>query len=78
MNNNILNESLLEENEDLVDIRTVKIDTKLPKKKKIESYIHQIKNPYKFKYGNMIIQIYFTETEITLDDRLKQYIRMVE
>lgn len=78
MDNDVLDDSSLEEKEDLIDIRTVRIDTNLPKEKRIESYIQQIKNPYKFKYGNMIIQTYFTETEITLNDRLKQYIRMTE
>ena len=32
--------------EDLVDINTVKINTDLPVKERVEDYIRQIKNPY--------------------------------
>lgn len=70
--------SSLEENKDLIDIRTVNIDTELPKEKRIENYIQQIKNPYQFRCGKMVVQIFFADTEVTLDECLKQYIRMVE
>ena len=38
----------------LVDIRDVKIDKSLPTEERIKSYVEQIKNPYKFKVGDVI------------------------
>ena len=62
--------------ESLVDIRTVKIDMNLPKEQRIENYLQQIKNPYLFKCGDVVVQSIFADTEITLNDRLKQYFRI--
>lgn len=62
--------------EELVDIRTVTIDMKLPKEQRIQSFLKQIKNPYLFRYGDIVIQSVFPETETTLDERLKQYFRL--
>lgn len=61
--------------EDLVDIRSVQIDTNLPKEERIQSFLKQIKNPYLFRYGDMVIHSVFSETEVTLEERLKQYFR---
>jgi CxxC motif-containing protein len=61
----------------LVDIRSVKINTALPKEERIADFIRQIKNPYLFKCGDLVIQSVFPETEVTLTDRLKQYLKNV-
>lgn len=45
--------------EDLVDISTVKIDTDLPVKERVEDYIRQIKNPYCYVNHGIIIKISF-------------------
>lgn len=57
----------------LVDIRDVKIRTDLPKVERILDFIRQIKNPYCFKCGSLIIKSTFTEDGVTLEDRLKNY-----
>lgn len=61
----------------LVDILSVKIDTELPKEQRIADFIKQIKNPYLFKCGDMVVQSIFPDTEATLTDRLKQYLKIV-
>ena len=61
----------------LVDIRSIKINTELPREQRIMDFIRQIKNPYLFKCGDMVIQSIFPDTEITLTDRLKQYLKTV-
>ena len=43
----------------LVDIRDVKIDKTLPTEERIKSYVKQIKNPYKFKVGDVIVKVSF-------------------
>lgn len=59
----------------LVDIQSVKIDTSLPKEERIRDYIRQIKNPYLFRHGKYVVKITFTETDITLEQRLADYVR---
>lgn len=57
----------------LVDIRDVKIRADLPKEERILDFIRQIKNPYCFKCGDLIIKSTFEENGATLEDRLRNY-----
>ena len=61
--------------DDLVDIRDVVIDQDAPKEERIKSFLRQIKNPYCFKVGNVVVKTTFADTDVTLDDRLEQYFR---
>lgn len=61
----------------LVDICSLKINTALPKEERIADFVRQIKNPYLFKCGDLVIQSVFSDTETTLNDRLKQYFKNV-
>ena len=54
----------------LVDINDVVIDAKRPKQERIASFLEQIKNPYCYKCGNMVVKVGFSE-ESTLEDQLK-------
>jgi hypothetical protein len=59
---------------DLVDIRTVEIDSSLPVQEKKRSYLEQIKNPELYRYGDTIVRISHANTGVSLADRLKQYL----
>lgn len=61
----------------LIDIRDVSINEQLPKEERIADFLKQIKNPYLFKCGNIVVQSVFADTDTTLTERLKQYFRMV-
>lgn len=61
----------------LVEIHSIKINTELQREKRIMDFIEQIKNPYLFNCGDMVVQSIFSDTEITLTDRLKQYLKTV-
>lgn len=61
----------------LTDIQDIKINANLPKEERIMDFIEQIKNPYLFKCGGLVVQSVFADTEVTLTDRLKQYFRTV-
>jgi len=56
--------------DNLVDIRTVKIDPHQPKDERIRSFIRQVHNPYCYRVGKIAVKISFTETETTLEDKL--------
>ncbi|KAF5066196.1 DUF6870 family protein [Anaerotignum sp.] len=62
--------------DDLIDINDVEIQTDLPREERIADFIRQIKNPYLFKCGNIVVKIEFSQAETTLTERLKQYMRM--
>ena len=61
--------------DELVDIRDVVIDQDAPKEEKIKSFMRQIRNPYCFKVGNVVVKTTFADTDATLDDRLEHYLR---
>lgn len=58
----------------LADIRDVKVDAALPQRERLIEYIRQVKNPYVYKYGKMIVKMNFVETEATLEDKLESYL----
>ena len=52
----------------LVDIRDIKIDKSLPTEERIKSYVEQIKSPYKFEVGDVIVKVSFSGNENTISD----------
>lgn len=63
--------------EELVDIRDVSLPARQPVPKKIKSFMEQIKNPYCYRHGEYIVKIGFTATDVTIEDRLKEYVERV-
>ena len=61
--------------EELVDIRDVVINQDLSKEERIKSFLKQIKNPYCFKVGKVVVKTTFADTDDTLDDCLEHYFR---
>lgn len=59
----------------LRDIRDVKVNTNLPKAQRIQDYIRQIGNPYCYRHGKYVVKISFTDTNVTLEERMLDYIR---
>ena len=59
----------------LVDIRDVHIDRTLPKDERIKSFIRQIKNPYVYKCGDLVVKVSFANEGETLDERMEHYLR---
>jgi len=58
----------------LVDIRSVKINSNLPKVERIADYIKQIRNPYHYKCGKITVLVSFSNTNETLEDRFEAYL----
>ena len=59
----------------LRDIRDVKVNTSLPKRERILDFIRQIGNPYCYRHGDFVVKVGFTDTDVTLEDRMISYIR---
>lgn len=63
--------------EEIIHIEDIKINTALPKEARMKQFVEEIKNPYRFMVGDMIVNVVFTEKSSTLQDRLQQYLRLV-
>ncbi|NBI69275.1 hypothetical protein D1646_21340 [Pseudoflavonifractor sp. 60] len=59
----------------LVDIWSVNVDASLPQKERMRDFIRQVKDPYLFRHGKYVVKITFAETDITLEQRLADYVR---
>lgn len=52
----------------LVDIRDVKLDDRLSQSERVKSFVQQIKDPYCFKVGEVIVRVAYAENGTTLND----------
>lgn len=59
--------------ESLIDIKDVRVNTDLPVPEWFNDFLQQIKNPYLYKHGKTVVKISFSDTDITLEERLKSY-----
>ena len=59
----------------LVDRRMVRINKDLPQKERLKQYVEQIKNPYCYLDGDVVVKVSFTDESVTLEVRLQAYIR---
>ena len=53
---------------ELVDIRDVVIDKSLPLEERVRSYVEQIKDPYCFKVGDVVVRVSYAGKDKTLTD----------
>ena len=53
---------------ELVDIRDVVIDKKLTLEERVQSYVEQIKDPYCFKVGDVVVRVSYAGKDKTLTD----------
>ena len=54
--------------EALVDIRDVKLDNSLGQAERVKSFLAQIKNPYCFRVGDVVVNVAYTKGGATLND----------
>ncbi len=60
----------------LTDINDVKVNMELPREERILDFLTQIKNPYICRCGDVVIESVFADNNITITERLQQYLRM--
>lgn len=53
---------------ELVDIRDVVIDKKLTLEERVKSYVEQIKDPYCFKVGDVVVRVSYAGKDKSLTD----------
>lgn len=60
--------------ESLMDIRKVQMNKNLPKSEQFVDFLKQVKNPYCYRCGKVVVKVSFSDTGITLEDRLEHYL----
>ena len=59
---------------ELVDICNVKIDSKKPYLIRVISYINQVKNPYCYRVGNVVVRVSYAGKDKTFTDSFTEMI----
>ena len=59
----------------LVDITEIKIDESMSKEERIKEYLRQVKNPYCFRVGDMVVKCSYSNDGVTIKDRFEQLVR---
>ena len=54
--------------ESLVDIRDDKLDSSMEQGDRVRSFIQQVKNPYRFKVGDVVVNVAYTNGGATLNE----------
>ena len=62
----------------VVDISEVKVNMDLPKEERMMDVIKQMNgNPYFFKVGKILVKTSFLDTDISIEERLEDYLRTI-
>lgn len=61
--------------DELVDIREISVDKNLPKEERIAAFVRQIKNPYRFRCGEFVVNASFAGNGVTLEECLQGILR---
>lgn len=59
----------------LVDINEIVIDESLPPKERAAEFLRQIKNPYCFRVGNVVVKNVYSNDGVSLQERFEQFVR---
>ena len=61
----------------LVDLRDVKINRELSQEERVRSFVEQIKNPYCFKVGPVVVNVSYSDSGATLNDRFVELLSIM-
>ena len=61
--------------ETLVDITTIEIDESLSKEERVAEFLKQVKNPYCFRVGKMVVKNVYSNDGVSLRERFEQFAR---
>jgi len=60
--------------EDLVDVQQLRIDEGLSQKEIREEFIRQIKNPYCFRVGKIIVKASYSKNGVSFHERFEELV----
>lgn len=60
---------------ELVDLSTVQIDSSLPVRERVQSYLKQVKNPYCVRVGEFAVKINYKENGPSFEEVFKHLLQ---
>ena len=63
--------------EEVVDIQQIKIDEGLSQQEKRREFIRQVKNPYCFRVGKVIVKASYSGNGVSLNERFEELVMSV-
>lgn len=63
--------------EDIVDIQQIKMDEGFSQQEKRREFIRQVKNPYCFRVGKVIVKANYSENGVSLNERFEELVMSV-
>lgn len=61
--------------ESLVDVTGILISDDMTNEERVAEFVKQVKNPYCFRVGNMVVKNVYSTDGISLKDRFEQFAR---
>ena len=58
-----------------VDINEIEIDDSLPPKERAAEFLRQIRNPYCFRVGKVVVKNVYSDDGVSLQERFEQFAR---
>jgi len=59
----------------LVDVTKIQIDENLPREEQLKEFVRQVKNPYCFRVGDIVVKNVYSGDGVSLKDRFEQFAR---
>ena len=60
--------------QDLIDIKDVYIEKQKSKEEKIKSFINQVKNPYCYRCGDIVVKVSYGVGVATMQEKMENYL----
>lgn len=64
--------------ESLVDADSIVIDETLPREEQVQEFVRQIRNPYCFRVGDMVVKNVYSDDGVSLKERFEQFAASLE
>ena len=62
------------ERENLMDISKIQLNSNQTKEERFADFLSQIKNPYCYRCGKVVVKVNFTDMGTPLEERLEHYL----
>lgn len=59
----------------LVDVNSVQISDDLGREDRLKEFIRQVKNPFCYRVGNVVVKNVYSQDGVTIDERFEQMVR---
>jgi hypothetical protein len=59
--------------ESLVDVSEISINDELSIEERVAEFVRQVKNPYCFRVGSVVVKNVYSNDDVSLKDRFEQF-----